>query len=378
MRDVTALRRALRQLETQWALVGGAVADEALAQHAATMQAQMEILAERLRSSAGAGGDENDEGGADRDGGGGEEEEGERQPQPQRRQRQQPDEQELEEADVSVGVDWLPSRSASVPSLVTGIRAGARGVGGGRGRKAMATTGRSTLAAFNAVEHASRELQGVLEGAGSPFPGDLDYRRPRTAAAQPVRQSVAGAGRAAASTTTPGRTSAASASASASFLSPGGAAPMQVEERTPAGFPSPFQARGGRAAAGTTSSGSEGEAGGRQSPRAGGTVSSSSGRSSGRSSRASGGPRRVLASAPEAAPLYDETAGKKPLGGGSLDSSSAAASGAAGEGGAGPSGSPVRGAAGGGGGGIRDQLAAIRNRIVELDDRAARLAGLSP
>lgn len=86
MHDITQLRRALRQLETQWAIMGHAVSDNAMAEDVREMEAHAAEIAARLseydgQETAGAS------------------------PPP------------------AVGRDWLPSRSVNQPAL-SGIRPG--------------------------------------------------------------------------------------------------------------------------------------------------------------------------------------------------------------------------------------------------------------
>jgi hypothetical protein len=86
MHDISQLRRALRQLETQWAIMGNAVSENAMAENVREMEAHAAEIAARLSQYDG--------------------QETVGQPNPH-----------------SIGRDWLPSRSVNQPAL-SGIRPG--------------------------------------------------------------------------------------------------------------------------------------------------------------------------------------------------------------------------------------------------------------
>jgi hypothetical protein len=353
-RDVGALRRAVRQLEAQWALIGGVVADAALAQQAAAVQGQLAEIAVRLNmapenvpvSSAGVG--------------------------------FEMDEDEDGEGTEPVH-DWLPSRAAHVPPLVAGIRPGA-GIG----------MGRNTLAGFNAAEYAGRELAEVAMTAGQPMPGDPDYypsmaaaatgRRPaggsasKNGAYRNVRSSGYGQAGAAAASSSSHRGAAGSSTlprspvvagprgGNASFASPG---PIPMEVDSPAPVYGQSRRYGGEQQQQQQYQQQQGE-----SPT---TSGSSSGAENGaKSGSASRGPRRVPRSAPDAAPAFDESVARRAEMSTSFAASEAAQSADVSYGGPVSPGPESRTHA------IRGQLAAIRDRIVEMDNRAARLGGMSP
>ena len=85
MHDISQLRRALRQLETQWAIMGNAVSDNAMAEDVREMEAHAAEIATRLSEFDGK--------------------------------------ETVEASSQAVGRDWLPSRSVNQPAL-SGIRPG--------------------------------------------------------------------------------------------------------------------------------------------------------------------------------------------------------------------------------------------------------------
>jgi len=162
MRDVTALRRAVRQLETQWAVLGGALGDAAVAQDVADMEAQARDIAARLgevgqdiRAANAAGA---------RAGGGGALEGVDIEPEWAQAQTQAQAQAQTQTARGSraAGSDWLPTRAANAPTMVAGIRPGAAAR-----RPGTAPGGRNTLAGFNAADYYAREAAEAARGAGA-------------------------------------------------------------------------------------------------------------------------------------------------------------------------------------------------------------------
>lgn len=397
--DISTMRRALRQLETQFALVGGVIADAALEQQAQLMQQQADELNARLAQAAAQPINE----------------------EPEAEQQQYQQQHDNEDA-ANEPEYWLPSRAASMPPFTVNIKPGRASSSSASSTRTRATQqqqqhnaqqdpgsmhpsglsnsaslGRNTLAGYRAVDYAARELAEAQSMPGQPLPGDVDYQQlqPRSTSSAVGEAAFPGVSPyTAARRRVAGRVAVATASSAPATGVPGyvispGAGPMDIDEEQGQEYTygadshddmqsPPRAARSQLGSSQLPSSGQRGQAVARATPddrTSPATTASSSSKSS------TGGPRRVPRGSPQAAPLYDSRVVHSPSDDVSAQNASndslqqrdyqmerqsqhaAAASRS-------PPAPESRTYA------IRDQLLSIQNRIQALDARAAGLAGM--
>lgn len=347
-RDITALRKAVRQLETQWALVGGIVADTAYAEQAAELQHQFDNFSEKLQYARSMK-DDNEDDNIDNI---------------------LNDNEQMQNKE-NQGIDWLPSRSAHVPPLVTSIRSGRTTTTTTKKSSTVSTTnlGRNTLVGYVPTEYASRELGEILQMQGNPLPGDLDYSADDNAifGGRPASNATTRNNNNSKNSTTSRYNPSQNLLASPMIVEP--YSPASMVHRTPGGtLHRPIRVNGTTNSTITTTT--------TMAPRTStGQITPPSTTSS--KSSGSSGARRVPISAPNASPLFDTSTLASSSNNDTMYE----------QGGGGKQGSSTnsRGISSPGteeglnrSFAVRDQLLGLHERVLELDRRAARLGGLVP